>query len=97
MVREIELKMLGEKHGRASAWPAASLGKAQSRSLEQKNAAGASLSLACYPKPHSIARDKKEWDRFAEYARIWPTWKLSGHANRHRGVRALSRQITLPD
>ena len=89
--------MLGAKHGRASARCAAFFGKAYGRSLEQKNAAGVPLSLACYPKPCSVACDKKEWDRFAEYARIWPAWKLSRHANRHNRFRMVSGPFLLHD
>jgi hypothetical protein len=65
--------------------------------LNRKNAAGAPLSLACYPKPCSVARDKKEWDRFTEYARIWSTWKLIRHANRRSRFGAPSRLIVLYD
>src|SRR5262249_50500507 len=89
--------MFDEKHGCASAWAAASFGEAYGRSFEQKNAAGATLSLACYPKPCSVACDKKEWDRFANYARIWPTRIRSRLANRRSRFRAVSRLIVLHD
>jgi hypothetical protein len=83
-VLDIELETVREQHGRASDRSAVFLRKAQSRVLEQEDAAGSPFGLARQPESVFVEANEKERDRLAQCASIRPTGKFRRGNRRER-------------